>query len=76
LPKLGDNLFSLVTLPCHRGLSWLSKTYLKSDHFSGGGSEFASLGQSTLEFAKLVRDGTSNVSLPSPEVRSEGGFDD
>jgi F0F1-type ATP synthase membrane subunit b/b' len=38
--------------------------------------EFASLGQSTLEFAKLVRDGTSNVSLPSPEVRSEGGFDD
>jgi hypothetical protein len=38
LPKLGDNLFSLVTLPCHRGLSWLSKTYLKSDHFSGGGS--------------------------------------
>jgi hypothetical protein len=26
-------------------------------------AEFASLGQSTLEFAKLVRDGTSNVKM-------------
>ncbi len=37
-------------------------------------AELASLGQSTLEFAKLVRDGTSNVQ--TLEVRSEGGHDD
>ena len=35
-------------------------------------AEFASLGQSTLEFAKLVRDGTSHVkTLPNPEFRRE-----
>jgi F0F1-type ATP synthase membrane subunit b/b' len=40
-------------------------------------AEFASLSQSTLEFAKLVRDGTSNVKPPpSPEVRGEGAHDD
>jgi vacuolar-type H+-ATPase subunit D/Vma8 len=40
-------------------------------------AEFASLGQSTLEFAKLVGDGASNVkTLPNAEVRSEGGHDD
>jgi hypothetical protein len=33
-------------------------------------TEFASLGQSTLEFAKLVRDGTSNVKTLA--VRGEG----
>jgi hypothetical protein len=40
-------------------------------------AEFTSLSQSTLEFAKLVRDGTSNVKPPpSPEVRGEGAHDD
>jgi hypothetical protein len=33
-------------------------------------AEFASLGQSTLKFVKLVRDGTSNVK--TLDVRSEG----
>jgi F0F1-type ATP synthase membrane subunit b/b' len=33
-------------------------------------AEFASVGQSTLEFAKLVRDGTSNVKTFA--VRGEG----
>jgi F0F1-type ATP synthase membrane subunit b/b' len=33
-------------------------------------TEFASLGQSTLEFAKLVRDGTTNVKTLA--VRGEG----
>ena len=37
-------------------------------------AQFTSLSQSTLEFAKLVRDGTSNVkTLPSAEGRGEGG---
>jgi hypothetical protein len=35
---------------------------------------FASLGQSTLEFAKHVRDGSSNVK--TLELRSEAGDDD
>src|SRR5262249_3633453 len=33
LPQLRDDLFRLVSQS-----SWMSKTYLKSDHFNGGGS--------------------------------------
>src|SRR5262249_7960825 len=37
LPQLRDDLFRLVSLPCHCSPPG-SKTYLKSDHFNGGGS--------------------------------------
>src|ERR1700756_965015 len=38
LAQLRDDLFGLVALPCHYSPPGCQKTYLKSDHFNGGGS--------------------------------------
>src|SRR4029450_2459708 len=38
LAQLGDDLLRLVPLARHRGPPSCSKTYLRMDHFSGGGS--------------------------------------
>jgi len=37
LPPRRDDLFRLVSLPCHYS-PLMSETYLKLDHFNGGGS--------------------------------------
>src|SRR4029453_10672746 len=38
LAQLGDDLLGLVPLAWHRGPPSCPKTYLRMDHFSGGGS--------------------------------------
>jgi hypothetical protein len=43
--------------------SWMSKTYLKSDHFNGGGSQWRCVIGREVEFAARKRESARNACL-------------